>query len=167
MLSSSYDGAVAGLTDEFVFPTPENINIASTLPNAFIRTGAGNDAISVASSRNVIDAFTGSNFLTGGSGHDTFFLDARGGGSTWDTIVNFALGDEVTLWGYVAGVSIDGLDKDTWYASDGVDPFKGLTVHAKLDGVNFGTSITFAGLSLGDRAKLAVTTGNVSGNDYL
>ena len=167
MLGSSYTGPVSGLSDEFVFPTPENINIASTLPSAFIRTGAGNDAISVASGRNVIDAYTGSNFLTGGSGHDTFFVDARGGGSTWDTIVNFGVGDEVTLWGYVDGVSKDGLDKNTWYASDGVDPFKGLTIHAKLDGVNFGSSITFAGLALADRDSLLVTTGNVAGNDYL
>jgi Ca2+-binding RTX toxin-like protein len=167
MIGSSYSGPVLGLTDEFVFPTPENINIASTLPNAFIRTGAGNDAITVFSGRNVIDAFTGSNFLTGGSGQDTFFLDARGGGSTWDTIVNFGVGDEVTLWGYNAAVSKDGLDKGTWYESDGVDPFKGLTIHAKLDGVNFGASITFAGLGFADRDSLNVSTGSVAGNDYL
>ena len=167
MIGDAYTGPVAGLTDEFVFPTPENINIISTLPNSFIRTGSGNDAIAVISGRNVIDAYTGSNFLTGGSGQDTFFLDARGGGSTWDTIVNFGIGDEVTMWGYVSGVSIDGLNKNSWYASDGVDPYKGLTVHAKLDGVNFGASLTFAGLTLTDRDKLAVTTGTVAGNDYL
>jgi Ca2+-binding RTX toxin-like protein len=167
MIGSPYAGPVAGLTDEFVFPTLENINIASTLPNAFIRTGAGNDAITVFSGRNVIDAFTGSNFLTGGSGHDTFFLDARGGGSTWDTIVNFGVGDEVTLWGYVEGVSTDGLDKSTWYESDGAEGFRGLTIHAKLDGVNFGASVTFAGLGLGDRESLQVSVGSVAGNDYL
>jgi ELWxxDGT repeat protein len=167
MIGATYTGPVAGLTDEFIFPTTENINIASTLPSAFIRTGSGNDAISVTSGRNVVDAFTGSNFLTAGSGQDTFFVDARGGGVTWDTIVNFGIGDEVTLWGYVDGVSTDGLDKNTWYASDGVDPFKGMTIHAKLDGVNFGASITFTGLGLDDRDKLAVTTGNVAGNDYL
>ena len=167
MIGDSYTGPVLGLTDEFVFPTSENINIATNLPNLFIRTGSGDDAIVVSSGRNVIDAFTGSNFLTGGSGQDTFFLDARGGGSTWDTIVDFGIGDEMTLWGYVAGVSVDGLDKNSWYASDGVDPYKGMTVHAKLDGTNFGASVTFAGLTLADRDKLAVTTGNVGGNDYL
>ena len=167
MLGDAFTGGVAGLTDEFIFPTPENINIASTLPNAFIRTGSGNDAIIVFSGRNVIDAFTGSNFLTGGTGQDTFFLDARGGGVTWDSIVGFGVGDEVTLWGYVNGVSIDGLDKNSWRASDGVDPYRGLTVHAKLDGTNISASITFAGLTLADRANLAVTTGNVAGNDYL
>ncbi len=167
MIGSSDKGPVPGITDEFVLPTPENINIASTLPNAFIRTGAGNDAITVFSGRNVIDAFTGSNFLTGGSGQDTFFVDARGGGSTWDTIVNFGVGDEVTLWGYVDGKSTDGLDKDTWYASDGTGDFKGLTIHAKLDGVNFGASITFAGLGLADRDSLVAKAGSVEGNDYL
>jgi len=167
MIGDAYSGPVAGLTDEFVFPTPQNINIASTLPGSFIRTGAGDDAIEVFSGRNVIDAFTGSNFITAGSGQDTIFVDARGGGITWDTIVNFGIGDDVTLWGYVEGVSIDGVDKDTWYASDGTPGFTGLTVHAKLDGVNFGASITFAGLGLDDRDKLAVNTGNIEGNAYL
>jgi len=167
MIGAAYTGPVAGLTDEFVLPTPENISIISTLPNSFIRTGAGDDAIVVSSGRNVIDAFTGSNFITAGSWQDTIFVDARGGGSTWDTIVNFGLGDDVTLWGYVDGTSIDGADKNTWYASDGVDPFKGMTVHAKLDGTNFGASMTFAGLTLDDRDKLSVITGNVEGNPYL
>ena len=167
MLGDAYTGGVVGLTDEFIFPTPENINIASTLPSAFIRTGSGNDAITVFSGRNVIDAFTGSNFLTGGSGQDTFFLDARGGGVTWDSIVGFGVGDEVTLFGYIDGVSTDGFDKDKWYSSDGVDPFKGLTVHAKLDGTNISASITFAGLSFADRNNLAVTTGTVEGSEYL
>ncbi|MCC6717883.1 MAG: hypothetical protein IT555_08365 [Acetobacteraceae bacterium] len=167
MIGDTYTGPVSGLTDEFVFPTSENINIASNLPNSFIRTGSGDDAITVSSGRNVIDAFTGSNFLTGGSGQDTFFLDARGGGVTWDTIVDFGIGDEVTLWGYVNGVSTDGFDKDKWYSSDGVDPYKGLTVHAKLDGSTISASITFAGLAFADRDKLTVTTGNVGGSDYL
>lgn len=167
MLGDAYTGGVVGLTDEFIFPTPENINIASTLPSAFIRTGSGNDAITVFSGRNVIDAFTGSNFLTGGSGQDTFFLDARGGGVTWDSIVGFGVGDEVTLFGYIDGVSIDGFDKDKWYESDGVDPFKGLTVHAKLDGTSISASITFAGLTFADRNNLAVTTGTVEGSEYL
>ena len=169
MIGDSYPvgGGVVGLTDEFIFPTTENIVITAAPPNAFIRSGSGDDAIAVSSGRNVIDAYLGSNFLTGGSGQDTFFLDARGGGATWDTIVNFGIGDEVTLWGYKELVSTDGYDKNTWYASDGVDPYKGMTVHAKLDGINFGTSITFAGLTLGDRDKMAVSVGNVAGNDYL
>jgi ELWxxDGT repeat protein len=167
MIGDAYTGPVLELTDEFVFPTPENINIASTLPNAFIRTGVGDDAITVFSGRNVVDAFTGSNFMTAGTGHDTFFLDARGGGVTWDTIVGFGIGDEVTLWGYVDGVSTDGFDKNSWYASDGVDPFKGLTVHAKLNGTDISASITFAGLTTADEDKLAVTTGTVGGSDYL
>ena len=47
MIGSDYVGPVAGLANEFVFPTPENINIVSTLPDAFIRTGSGSDAIQV------------------------------------------------------------------------------------------------------------------------
>jgi ELWxxDGT repeat protein len=167
LIGSAYAGPVAGLSDEFVFPTPENLNIASTLPGSFIRTGAGDDAIQVLSGRNVIDAFTGSNFISAGTGQDTIFVDARGGGSTWNTIVDFGIGDDVTLWGYVEGVSTDGVDKNTWYASDGTPGFTGLTIHAKVNGVDFGASITFAGLGLDDRDKLAVNTGNVEGNAYL
>jgi len=33
--------------------------------------------------------------------------------------------------------------------------------------VNFGASVTFAGLGPEARSSLAVTTGNVGGNDYL
>jgi ELWxxDGT repeat protein len=170
MIGSPYPaGGVAGVTDEFIFPTTENINIASTLPNSFIRTGAGNDAVTVFSGRNVIDTFTGSNFITGGSGHDTFFVDGRGGGVTWDTIVDFGIGDEVTLWGYVDGVSADGKDTNSWYASDGTPGFTGLTVHARLAGAgtDINASITFAGMASEARANMFVSTGNVSGNDYL
>jgi ELWxxDGT repeat protein len=169
MIGSAYTGGVAGLSDEFIFPTTENINIASTLPSAFIRTGAGNDAITVFSGRNVIDAFTGSNFMTGGSGQDTFFVDGRGGGVTWDTLVNFAIGDEVTLWGYVDGISADGKDPNTWYVSDGTPGFTGLTVHARLGGAGtpINASITFAGLASEDRSNMFVSTGSVGGNDYL
>ena len=167
MIGSPYTGGVVGLSDEFIFPTTENINIASTLPSAFIRTGAGNDAITVFGGRNVIDAFTGSNFLTGGSGQDTFFVDGRGGGVTWDTIVDFGIGDEVTLWGYVDGVSTDGANVNTWYVSDGTPGFTGLTVHARLAGTDINASITFAGMVSEDRNKMFVSTGTVGGNDYL
>lgn len=169
LIGAPFSGDKAlGPTDEFIFPTSENINIASTVPSSFIRTGAGNDAIIVPSGTNIVDAFTGSNFLTGGSGNDTFFVDARGGGATWDTINNFGAGDQVTIWGYVKGVSTDGEDPNSWYPDDGAVGFKGLTIHAKLDGTTIGNgSITFAGLTLDDRANLTVSTGSVGGNDYL
>lgn len=162
-----YLGPVAGIEKEFILVTSDNLNVSAAGDNWFIHSGGGTDGLAAHGGRNVLDGGTGSNFLTGGSGQDTFFLDARGGGATWNTIVNFGIGDEVTLWGYKELVSTDGYDKNTWYASDGVDPYKGMTVHAKLDGINFGTSITFAGLTLGDRDKMAVSVGNVAGNDYL
>ncbi len=166
MIGDAYSGPVAGLTDEFVFPTPQNINISSSLPNSFIRTGAGDDAITVFSGRNVVDSYLGSNFITGGSGHDTFFVDARGGGITWDTIVDFQVGDEVTLWGYLPGTSIGG-DKADWLDSAGTSGFEGLTAHAKLDGSSISASITFAGLGPADKDSFAVTTGVVGGDPYL
>jgi Ca2+-binding RTX toxin-like protein len=42
----------------------------------------------------VLDGGTGSNFLTGGTGNDTFFVDDRALGSViWDTVNNFHAGD--------------------------------------------------------------------------
>jgi serralysin len=56
-----------------------------------------------------LDGGTGSNFLTGGSGTDTFFVDNRGvSADTWSTIVNFHNGDATTIWGVTSsGFSFD------------------------------------------------------------
>ncbi len=168
MVGDTYTGKVAGLADEFVFPASVDMMIQPMQANAWIVTGAGNDAIAVAAGRNVIDGGTGSNFLQGGAGEDTFFVDARSGGATWNTITSFGVGDSVTVWGYKAGVSKDGTDKDTWYADLGSPGYTGLTVHARIDGSTIGTgSITFAGLSWDDRSKLDAFTGVASGIDYL
>jgi Ca2+-binding RTX toxin-like protein len=72
------------------------------VPNAFLRSGSGMDAIDVSQSNgnNVLDGSTGSNFLVGGTGNDTFFVDARDPTSpVFSTIVNFHAGDDVTVWG--------------------------------------------------------------------
>ncbi|MBV9249200.1 MAG: hypothetical protein JO227_08165, partial [Acetobacteraceae bacterium] len=74
----SYSGPVAGLQNEFISVTPDNLNVSVSTPNWFIHTGSGQDAIAVSSGVNVLDGGTGSNFLTGGSGTDTFFVDDRG-----------------------------------------------------------------------------------------
>jgi Ca2+-binding RTX toxin-like protein len=47
-----------------------------------------------------MDGGTGSNFLTGGSGTDTFFIDDRGPTvDIWSTVNNFHAGDAATIWG--------------------------------------------------------------------
>ena len=98
----SYSGPVQGLGQQLNLITPNNLNITATVPNVFIRTGSGNDAIDVskANGNNVLDGAGGSSFLTGGTGNDTFFLDGRSLASdAYSTVVNFHAGDNITVFG--------------------------------------------------------------------
>jgi hypothetical protein len=62
-----YSGPVAGLQWEFIDTSSDNLTVTATVPNVFIDTGAGEDAIAVKSGTNVLNGGTGSNFLIGGS----------------------------------------------------------------------------------------------------
>ena len=93
---------MAGLEKEFTLITPDNLNITASVPNVFIHTGSGMDGINVsqANGNNILDGFTGSNFLIGGTGNDTFYMDNRNPSSpVFSTIVNFHAGDNATVWG--------------------------------------------------------------------
>ena len=106
-----YTGPVVGITTEIIIATSDNINVTANIPNVFIHTGSGEDALQALSGTNVLDGSTGSNFLVGGTGSpatntDTFFLDDRANSPTppgitgiWSTVVNFHSGDNATVWG--------------------------------------------------------------------
>jgi len=101
-MAQPYTGPVAGLTQQFIDITADSLNITLTTPNVFIHSGAGTDAINVsqAGGNNVLDGSTGSNFLTGGSGNDTFFLDDRSpSADVFSTVVGFHSGDNATVFG--------------------------------------------------------------------
>lgn len=114
----------------------------------------------------MLDGGAGSNFLTGGSGTDTFFLDSRGTATTWSTIVNFHAGDIATVFGFHPGLS-----SSTVSASDGASGFTGYTIHAETAGAGTGVnaSLTFAGIDASTAAQhFVTTTGTLGGNvDYL
>jgi hypothetical protein len=98
----AYSGPVAGLQWQYINITTNNLNITSSVPNVFLRSGSGMDALDVsqANGNNVLDGSTGSNFLVGGTGNDTFYLDNRNPDSpVFSTIVNFNAGDDATVWG--------------------------------------------------------------------
>lgn len=156
-------GSPSYLQRQFIAQGTDSMSIAATIPNVFLHGGSGgNNALSVLSGQNVLDGGPGSNFLVGGSGPDTFFLDGRGGGVTWDTIVNGVHGDSVTIWGWQPGVTTW-----SWTASDGAAGYTGATLHASLSGngaVN--ASITFAGVSLAAAEGFAMTTGTAGGSAY-
>lgn len=169
---SAYVGPVAGLQHQFIDLTPDNLAIASAMPNAFIRTGAGDDAIDVsaASGDNVLDGGTGSNFLVGGAGRDTFFLDDRGPtAATWSTVANFHGGDDATVWGITAaGASI------SWTDGMGANGYKGLTAVITAPGKPQ-AMLTLAGYTAADlgNGRLSVGFGRLgvasdpSGTDYM
>ena len=143
----AYSGPVAGLQFQYITVTTDSLNIAATVPNSFIHTGSGNDAIDVSrvSGNNVLDGSAGSNFLVGGAGNDTFFIDDRTAtADTWSTVVNFHSGDATTLF----GVTPTGFVFD-WEDNQGAVGSTGLTLHAIAPGKPI-ASVTLAGYSKAD-----------------
>jgi large repetitive protein len=165
VVGQAYTGPVADLQSEYINITPNNLNVSTATPNWFIHSGSGDDAIAVNSGTNVLDGGIGSNFLTGGSGTDTFFVDNRNAtADTWSTVVNFQVGDAVTIWGVTpSDFSFDFQD------NQGATGFTGLTLHATAPGMPI-TSVTFAGFTTADlsngRISKSSGTETVSGSTY-
>ncbi len=120
----AYTGPVTYLTSEYVAITQDSLNIASSVPNAFIVTGAGNDAVdtSKAGGQNVISAGGGSNFITGGAGSNTMFMDVRSAVDVWDTNTDFHAGDAITLYGMTPSQMY------SWWNNLGASGYTGLTM---------------------------------------
>jgi phospholipase/lecithinase/hemolysin len=161
-----YAGPVAGLQEEYIDITTDNLNISVSTPNWFIHSGSGTDAIAVNSGTNVLDGGTGSNFLTGGSGTDTFFVDDRGpAADIWSTVVGFHAGDAATIW----GVTPQDFDL-AWVDGQGAAGFTGLTLHATASGMPT-ASLTLAGYTQADmvsgRLSVLFGTDPASGSAYM
>ena len=167
------DPAAAGgpgyLQWQYIYSGSDNLAISTQVPNVFIHSGAGFDAIQVTSGTNVLDGGLGSNFLTGGTGTDTFFTDARNPGVVWNTLRNFHVGDAATLFGFTAGVS-----SYRWEpAVAGAAGSQGATLRSNIVGGNGRTgdgvdaSITFTGISVEQAKGLQIVTGTVPAGNYL
>jgi Ca2+-binding RTX toxin-like protein len=156
-------GAPSFLTGQYIWSGSDSVAIASPTPNVFLKGGSGGDALQVTSGQNVLDGGAGSNFLVGGTGADTFFADARGGATVWNTIVNFHGGDAATLWGFVPGASTCSWDP----AISGAQGYQGATLRGAIDGTNVTASMTFSGLSVAQAKGLVLTTGTTGGVSYL
>ncbi len=137
-----YSGPVSRLDLQFVASDSGEV-IGGTAFSDFINAAGGSDAVNGGLGDDVIDGGLGSNFLTGGAGADIFFLDGRGGGITWSTITDWQAGEQLTIWGWVPGLSLS-----AWAASGGTAGFTGATLHCDLnaDGT-IDTSVTWAGRS--------------------
>ena len=107
---SIYTGPVTFLEYEYLGNSSSEIVTASS-GNDFLNLLAGDDAANGGLGDDVLDGGIGSNFLTGGGGNDTFFLDGRGGTTTWSTVTDFspqnliAGGDDINIWGWNIGTS--------------------------------------------------------------
>jgi Ca2+-binding RTX toxin-like protein len=163
--SQPYAGPVPYLKTQMIDTTPHSLNIAVAVPDIFIHTGSGNDAVALLGGQNVVDGGTGSNFLTSGSGTDTFFVDARAiAADVWSTVVGLHSGDAATLFGISPGTQAL-----TWLDNDGAVGAKGLTLHATADGKPT-ASLTLAGLTMADMASGKITTSfgsNADSGSYL
>ncbi len=148
-------GTVAGNGQTFVDLSPDNLCITAQAPNEFIQSGLGNDILIAQSGSNVLDSTGGTvNFLFGGSGTDTFFLNAQNNPVTWNTLVNFHAGDAAVVWG------ITPQDSQFSFAdTQGVPAYSGLTLHEMASGR--AAFITLAGYTGADlsNGKLAMGFG--------
>ena len=162
-----YSGPVAGLQWEFMDDTSDNLSVTANVPNVFIHTGSGEDAIDVsrANGNNVLDGSTGSNFLVGGSGDDTFFVDDRSpSADIWSTVANFHAGDAATIF----GVTQQGF-ATSWVNGQGATGYTGLTLHVTAPGVPT-ASLTLAGFSTADLGNGQISTSwgtEANGTPYL
>jgi len=140
---TKYVGPVSFLEWQLLGGTGGDVVTGST-GSDFMNLLGGDDAANGGAGQDVLDGGLGSNFLTGGAGNDTFFLDGRGGQTTWSTITDFTAGDNVNIWGWVEGTSKLLLTQE----SAGATGFEGITNHYDLnnDGT-IDTSITFTGLT--------------------
>ena len=161
-----YAGPVGGLQEQYINLTSDSLNISVNTPNWFIHSGSGTDAIAANSGANVLDGGFASNFLTGGSGTDTFFVDDRAApADIWSTVNNFQAGDAATIWGVTP--QDFGL---AWVDGQGAAGFTGLTLHATApDGPT--ASLTLASYSQADlsNGRLSVMFGAdaASGSAYM
>jgi len=165
-LTHLYTGPVPGIQEQYVDISPDSVNITAKAPNYFIHTGSGNDAVALLSGTNVVDGGAGSNFLTSGTGTDTFYVDDRGATTDiWSTVAKFHAGDTATVWGVAPGTTAL-----NWADNQGAPGSTGLTLHATAAG-RLTASLTLAGFSQADVAsqRLTVQYGHdpVSQSDYL
>jgi len=140
IIPSIYSGPVSWIKYEMLGNTASDV-IVGTSKNDFINLMGGDDAANGGAGDDVLDGGTGSNFLTGGAGRDDFFLDGRGGTTTWATITDWSAGERLSVWGWRPGVS-----KVQWVDSAGAPGWTGVTMHGDLDGNGvIDTSVTWTG----------------------
>jgi Ca2+-binding RTX toxin-like protein len=144
-LAATYAGPVEHLVLSFL-GSGAGEAVQGTVFADFINALAGDDAVDAGQGADVVDGGTGSNFITGGADGDVFFLDGRGGTTTWSTITDWEDGEQLSVWGWRPGTSVA-----TWVDQAGAAGYQGVTMHADLDGNGLiETSVTWTGRTRAD-----------------
>jgi len=153
-ITDQYTGPVAGLQQEYIYPGDDSMNIIVTSDDWFLKGGPLDDAIQAHGGYNVLDGSTGSNFLTGGSGTNTFFVDNRGPpADIWSTVNGFHQGDDATVFGMVPAPDNSNFQ---WVDDQGAVGFTGLTLHV------FTPNAPTASLTLPGYSKSDLDSGRLS-----
>ncbi len=135
--------AIPGVRIDYQFLGVSSGEVAiGTDSNDFMNLLGGDDAANGGAGNDILDGGIGSNFLSGGAGTDTFFLDGRGGTTTWSTITDWTAGEQLSVWGWNAN------SKVVLWRQDGAPGFTGITMHADLNGDGvIDTSVTWTGVA--------------------
>ncbi len=162
---SVYDGSIAGIADKYIYTGADSVSLTATAgENWEFGGGSGLTELTAISGDNIFVASTGSSYMVGGTGADTFDIpDANLTGiGTWDSIENFHTGDVVSL----AGVGGSGWSY-SWYAGLSVDGNSGLTLLATSTTTpGLHELVTLAGLSISDLSSLQIAP-DISGSGAL
>jgi Ca2+-binding RTX toxin-like protein len=143
--AATYSGPVEHLVLSFLGGGAGEAVVGTVFAD-FINALGGDDAVDAGQGADVVDGGTGSNFITGGADGDVFFLDGRGGTTTWSTITDWEDGEQLSVWGWRPGTSVS-----VWEDAAGAAGFQGVTMHADLDGNGLiETSVTWTGKTRGD-----------------
>ena len=172
--STTYSGSIGYLQYQYIAGNNSDVIVCSST-NDFLNLAGGDDAADGGAGRDVLDGGTGSSFLTGGDDYDVFYLDGRGTGTTWSTVTDFSLGENVAIWGFVKGVS--GFDNSfNDLTTGGAQGYQGLTLHFTnllADGLSSGSnsnlnSLTLTGHTISDfgASSIADLNNQISNASY-
>jgi hypothetical protein len=161
---SDYAGPVDHLQAAYDYTGSNSSVISALVGNVFIGAGAGENAAAAKDGTNVLAGGNGSSWLVGADGSDggtdTFFLSPQDGQAAWDTLVNFHVGDMLTLWDYNSAAG-----SVTPVGIAGATGAEGQTMSVDFgQGAGATTLVTFAGLSAS--AQFSTMTGSTGGHDF-
>ena len=172
-ISSGLSGSVAGtvLTGNqygiqalYTYTGSDDVAISANRSDVMIIGGSGQSIISSLGGTNVLEAGTGTSWLTGcaaGAGSDTFMADLQPNQTRWVGVSNFHSGEWSLIEDVLPGAA-------TWAWKD-VSGYMGRPIMELDIKDNFGgeTSMNFDGLKPSDLRNVETDAKNIGGLNYL